>query len=108
MYAVTGQKWGVSRDGLQKLFMSIIYGKIEYCLPVYYSASKKLISKNESIVHHGMRLIMRLIVALFNEVNIPSLEEIFLKLSSNYFMRVNTNQNHHVLKKCPINHTFFL
>ncbi|KAK2718786.1 hypothetical protein QYM36_005955 [Artemia franciscana] len=57
MRAVAGQKWGASRDSLRKLFTSIIYGKIEYCLPVYYSASKTLISKIESIVHHGLRLI---------------------------------------------------
>ncbi|KAK2703306.1 hypothetical protein QYM36_018221, partial [Artemia franciscana] len=92
MRAVAGQKWGASRDGHRKLFTSIIYGKIEYCLPVYYSASKKLISKIESIVHHGLRLITGAlkstpIAALFNEVNIPSLEERFLKLSSNYFMK---------------------
>ncbi|KAK2722495.1 hypothetical protein QYM36_002890 [Artemia franciscana] len=72
MRAVAGQKWGASRDSLQKLFTSIIYGKIEYCLPVYYSASKKLISKIESIVHHGLRLITGAlkstpIAALFNE-----------------------------------------
>ena len=53
---------------------------IEYCLPVYCSASKKLISKIESIVHHGLRLITGAlksipIAALFNEVNIPSLKK---------------------------------
>ncbi|KAK2726465.1 hypothetical protein QYM36_000796 [Artemia franciscana] len=80
MRAVAGQKWSASRDGLQRLFMCIIYGKIEYCLLVCYSASKNLIYKIESIIHHGLRLITGAlkstpIATLFNEVNIPSLED---------------------------------
>ena len=63
--------------------MSILYGKIECCLPVYYSASRMLIPKIEAIVSHGLRLITgALKLCPFqlcsNEVNIPSLEERFL------------------------------
>ena len=76
MHAVAWQKWGARQDGLQKLFVSMIYGKIGYCLPEYHSASENLISKIASIAH--LRLItgalkITSIAALFNEANIPSL-----------------------------------
>ena len=95
----------------EKLFMSIIDGKIKYCIPVYYSASKKLLSKIESIARYSLRLITGAVkntptATLSNEVNIPFLEERFLKLSFNYFRKVNTNQNHHIFKACLANHTF--
>ena len=72
---------------------------------------KKLLSKIESLVHQSLRLITGALkskptAALYKKVNIPSLEERFLKLSSEYLMKVNNNHNHPVFKECSANLSF--